>query len=124
MTDATSAPPTSAARYSESLHVLTTPAMRELVMGLAVIEARSAGPGVRPREGEAIRALLYQAAAKIEQDDPERFREAILLGRAELYARSREAGARRAAKPRTPAVRLPKTPKPVKATKATRRKSA
>lgn len=87
---ATSAPPTttSAARYSESLHVLVDEPTRAVVMGLAVIAARVAGPEVRPREGESIRQLLESQLEYVRSQAPDLYARALTAGRAELAARA------------------------------------
>jgi hypothetical protein len=99
----TSAPPASPAapRYSESLHVLIDEPTRAVVMGLAVIEARQAGPTVRPREGESIRTLLQGAIEDIQQRAPGLYTKALYAGRTELEARAQAAKTvRRGPRPR------------------------
>jgi hypothetical protein len=99
----TSAPPASPAapRYSESLHVLIDEPTRAVVMGLAVIDARQAGPTVRPREGEAIRNLLQSSIERIEQQAPGLYAKALDAGRTELAVRAAAAKTvRRGQKPR------------------------
>lgn len=104
--DATSAPPaeptsSAAPRYSESLHVLIDEPTRAVVMGLAVIDARQAGPTVRPREGESIRNLLTLALGTIEQQAPGLYGKALEAGRTELAVREAAAkSARRGQRPR------------------------
>lgn len=101
--DATNAPPaTSAApRYSESLHVLIDEPTRAVVMGLAVIDARQAGPTVRPREGEAIRNLLQNGIDTIAKQAPTLYAKALDAGRTELAVRAEVAkSARRGQKPK------------------------
>ncbi len=92
--DATSAPPpststtTPGARYSESLHVLVDEPTRAVVMGLAVIAARQAGPDVRPREGESIRQLLESQLEHVREQAPDLYGRALVAGRMELTARA------------------------------------
>lgn len=95
-TDATSAPPSPAVpRFSESLHVLIDEPTRAVVMGLAVIDARAAGPTVRPREGEALRNLIARALDDIQRQAPTLYNDALDQGRRELAARAQLAKAAR-----------------------------
>ena len=92
--DATTAPPAdtpAAPRYSESLHVLVDEPTRAAAMGLAVITAAAAGPGVRPKEGESIRGLLETALDHIRTEAPTLYADALVKGRAALAARKRNA---------------------------------
>lgn len=88
--DATSAPPATPAapRYSESLHVLVDEPTRAVVMGLAVLAAKQAGPTVRAREGESIRSLLADRLDDIREQAPNLYQTALTEGRAELARRA------------------------------------
>lgn len=94
-TDATVSPPspTAARRYSEQVHFLSDRQTRELLLGLAVLEAEAGGYS-RPREGEVVRSLLDQAIGQLYADDPKRYRAAVKAGRRELDDRD-QAGTRR-----------------------------
>jgi hypothetical protein len=71
------------------------------VMGLAVIEARQAGPAVRPREGESIRTLLQGSIENIQRQAPGLYARALEAGRTELEARAAAAKTvRRGQRPR------------------------
>lgn len=89
---ATAAPPstTAARRYSESMHVLVTRPVRELLVGLAVLDAAAAG--TRPREGEAIRDLLDSAIAELYASDPQKYTRAVRKGRQILRERDARKG--------------------------------
>lgn len=90
--DATSATATPAApRYSESLHILVDEPTRAVAMGLAVITAEQAGPGVRPKEGESIRTLLEAQIDSIRDRAPDLIADALKRGREALAARRRGA---------------------------------
>lgn len=93
-TNATAAIPSSTAarRYSESLSILVTRQVREVLVGLAAIEADAAG--TRPREGETIRDLLDAAIAKLYADDPEAYNRAVRKGRQILKRRDATRGTR------------------------------
>lgn len=88
--DATSARLPAAAgspRYSESVHFLTDEPTRAAALGLAVMAAEAAGPGVRPKEGETIRILLEERLGQIRGEQPTVYAAAIKKGRAFLAAR-------------------------------------
>ena len=92
---ATAAAPT-AARYSESLHVLVDVPMRSVILALAIETAEERGG--RPKEGESIRALLEDAITRLARRDRQRYDELLSRGRAELARRSEESAARSAAR--------------------------
>lgn len=87
---------TTAARYSESLHVLVDVPMRSVILGLAMDEADRTGG--RPREGEMIRSLLEEAVGKLARRDREKYDAALARGRAEIAARAEERDRRAAAR--------------------------
>lgn len=80
----TAAPRVAARRFSESLHVLVDPDLRAFILGLAAVEADGR---YRPKEGETIRSILDQAAARLFLDDPKQYGKIIKAGRAEMAAR-------------------------------------
>lgn len=88
-TNATAAPPspTAARRYSENMSVLLTRQVRELIAGLAAIDAPA---GIRPREGEAVRDMLDEAIARLYETDPDRYAKAMRRGRSILKQRDAE----------------------------------
>jgi hypothetical protein len=96
MTTATAPADTSAARYSESVHVLTDKPMRAVVLGLAELEAEERGG--RPKEGDTLRTLLDDAISRLARRDRERYDEALRRGTAELARRADEKATRRAAR--------------------------
>jgi hypothetical protein len=85
-----------AARFSESVHVLTDKPMRAAILGLAELEAKTRGG--RPKEGDQIRTLLERELMRIATDDPERYAKALKLGTTAMRKRDREQAARRAAR--------------------------
>jgi hypothetical protein len=80
------APPAAQRRYPEQIHALVTRETRELLMGLALLDA---GPA-RPREGETIRALLDDAITALYTADPKRYADAVRRGRKHLRTRDAE----------------------------------
>jgi thymidylate synthase ThyX len=93
--NATVAPPTSAARrYSESLSLLVDRQTRELLLGLAVLAARQGGYA-RPKEGEAIRELLDESIARLYERDSKLYEAAVRAGRQELAERYADTERRR-----------------------------
>jgi len=94
--DATAAPPrTAARRYSEQIHVLTDETTRAYVLGLAHLQAEGGGYA-RPREGEEVRDLLDEAIAARYRKDPKAYEQAVIRGRAALAEKAAEAAERRA----------------------------
>jgi hypothetical protein len=87
-TNATVSPPslTTARRFSEQIHALVDRQTRELVLGLAVLDAKAGGYS-RPREGEQVRNLLDDAIGRLFKRDPALYGEAVRAGRAELARR-------------------------------------
>lgn len=89
--------PTTAAarpRYSENMHFLTDRRMREVIVGLSIRTADTAGAGVRPKEGEEIRNLLTAAIDELEATQSARwFRETRALGAKALAERDTAAAA-------------------------------
>lgn len=96
MTTATAPADTSAARYSESVHVLTDKPMRAVVLGLAEIEAEERGG--RIKEGDKLRNLLDDAITRLARRDRATYDDALRRGRAILDARDAEKARRRAAR--------------------------
>jgi hypothetical protein len=96
MTTATAPADTSAARYSESVHVLVDRPMRAVLLGLAELESRDRGG--RPKEGDTLRTLLEAEVGRLARRDRARYDEALRLGQAELTKRADERVARRAAR--------------------------
>jgi hypothetical protein len=96
MTTATVAAETTAARYSESVHVLVDKPMRAVLLGLAELESRERGG--RPKEGDTLRTLLEDAIGRLAHRERERYDEALRLGTAELDRRVAEKTARAAAR--------------------------
>jgi len=76
-----------APRYSQSLHVLLDEPTRAAALGLAVINAEAAGPGVRPREGEAIRQLLEEQLTRVKTEAPNLYARMLSKGREALAAK-------------------------------------
>jgi hypothetical protein len=95
--NATVTPPTNTAarRYSEQIHALVDRQTRELILGLALLDAESGGYA-RPREGETIRTLLDDAIARLYRRDGDAYGAAVIRGRRELDDRERERAARQA----------------------------
>lgn len=95
--DATVTPPTSTAarRYSEQIHALVDRQTRELLIGLATLEAEQSGYA-RAREGETIRTLLDEAITRLYRRDVATYEAAVVRGRRELKERDAEREARRA----------------------------
>jgi hypothetical protein len=88
-TDATTAPPrTAARRYSEQIHVLVDEQTRAYTLGLAALAA-DAGGYTRPREGEEVRDLLDEAIARRYKADPKTYAAAVQRGRTLMAERSR-----------------------------------
>lgn len=87
-TDATVPPPnaTAARRLSEQVHFLTDRSSRELLLGLAVLDA-DAGGYDKPREGEVVRELLGEAADRLYRRDRPRYEAAVRAGRHALAER-------------------------------------
>lgn len=83
---------TAARRYSEQIHALVDRQTRELIIGLAVLDAE-AGDYARPREGETIRNLLDEAISRLFRRDAEHYARAVRAGRRELARRAAEAAA-------------------------------
>jgi len=98
MTTATAPAETSAARYSESVHVLVDRPMRAVLLGLAELEAEERGG--RPKEGDTLRVLLEAEIGRLARRDRARYDLALSLGRAELDKRAAEKEARRTARRR------------------------
>lgn len=96
MTTATAPADTSAARYSESTHVLLDVPMRAVVLGLAELEAIERGG--RLKEGDKLRGLLDDAISRLARRDRETYDDALRRGRAILAAREAEKTRRRAAR--------------------------
>lgn len=96
MTDSATAAATTAARYSESLHVLVDKPMRAVILALAIETSEERGG--RPKEGEAIRTLLEDAIGKLARRDRTRYDALLSRGRAELTRRAEESAARTAAR--------------------------
>lgn len=96
-TDATVSPPTATAarRLSEQVHFLTDRTSREVLVGLATLEA-AAGGYATPREGEIVRDLLGDALVRLFETDRPRYERAARAGRKALAERDR-ARAERAA---------------------------
>lgn len=111
MTNTTTAPMRPGAqRYSEQLHTLIDPRMREYVLGQALIEARQGGY-TRPKEGETTRDLLNEAIRARYDADPDGYAAAVLAGRVEMERREAErASPRPAAKPRIARAARKRTP--------------
>lgn len=101
MTTATAPADTSAARYSESVHVLTDKPMRAVVLGLAELEAEERGG--RLKEGDMLRTLLDDSISRLARRDRERYDEALRRGRAILAARDASKDERRATRRSSPA---------------------
>lgn len=99
MTDnATVSPPTTAARrYSEQVSLLVDRETRELLAGLAILDAEQGGYAT-PREAEGHRELLDAGKANLWRRDRPRYEAAIRHGRAHLARRDAER-AKRAAQP-------------------------
>lgn len=91
MTTATAPAETSAARYSESVHVLVDVPMRAVLLGLAELEASERGG--RPKEGDTLRGLLDDAITRLARRDRERYDLALSLGRTELAKRAEKKAA-------------------------------
>jgi hypothetical protein len=96
MTNATVAAGTTAARYSESVHLLTDKPMRAVVLGLAELEAEERGG--RPKEGDTLRTLLDDSITRLARRDRDRYDEALRRGTAELVRRADEKTARSASR--------------------------
>lgn len=98
MTDTATAAagPVTAARFSESVHVLTDKPMRAAILGLAELEAKTRGG--RPKEGDQIRTLLERELSRIANEEPERYAKALKAGTSTMRKRDREQAARRAAR--------------------------
>jgi hypothetical protein len=96
MTTATAPAETSAARYSESVHVLVDVPMRCLLLGLAEREAEERGG--RPKEGDTLRTLLEDSATRLARRDRALYDDAMQRGRKALARRAEEKDAKRAAR--------------------------
>jgi hypothetical protein len=97
MTDnATVSPPSTAARrYSEQVSLLVDRETRELLAGLAILDAERGGYGT-PREAEGHRELLDAGKANLWRRDRTRYEAAVRRGRTALAARDAERAARAA----------------------------
>ena len=90
-----------AQRYSEQIHVLVDPRMREYVLGRALVEARQGGY-TRPKEGETTRELINEAIRARYDEDPEGYAAAVLAGRHEMERREAVRNTPKPAKTATP----------------------
>ncbi len=70
-------------RYSEQIHALVERPVREVLVGLSILDAGNA----RPREGETIRDLLDFALRDLYEKDPKRYQAAGRKGRVALRQR-------------------------------------